>query len=229
MTFYQQLVTKTVPWPGVLDVSLLPKATVAAGHRLADAAKTGDWLVVMKLLDDETVLVPHQWRPGGRAWFTILHQAAWHGSAPGVADTLIKRGALRSLRDAKGRTAFDVAAEYDQPYDLRMLLKPPPSPVAPHRITLIDEHLSEVIDARISQIFANRRPRQSLRYPSVEILHELPQWSVWFPIPHMHGGFHIELRYQYLEVISWNLEPCGTRQMHVITHEGAVLVSEEPA
>jgi hypothetical protein len=45
----------------------------------------------------------------------------------------------------------------------------------------------------------------------------------------MHGGFHIELRYQYLEVINWNLEPGGTCQMHVITHEGAVLVNEAPA
>jgi hypothetical protein len=229
MTFYLQLTTKTVWWPGVHDVSLLPKTTVVAGHRLADAAKMGDWPVVMKLLDDEKVLVPHQWRPGGNAWFTILHQAAWHGSPPEVADTLIKRGALRSLRDAKGRTAFDVAAEHDQPYDLRMLLKPRPSPLAPHRIDQINDHLTDVIDARINQLFANKKPGHALRYPSVEILHELPQWSVWFPIPNMHGGFHIVLRYQYLEVISWNLEPGGTRQMHVVTHEGAVLVSEEPA
>jgi hypothetical protein len=229
MMFYQKLITNTVPWPGVLDVSLLPKATVAAGHRLADAAKSSDWPVVMKLLDDEKVLVPHQWRPGGKAWFTPLHQAAWHGSPPAVADTLIKRGALKSLRDAKGRSAFDVAAEHDKPYDLRMLLKPPPSPLAPHQIHQINDHLNRVIEGRIGRLFGNRMPRQKLRYPSVEILHELPQWSVWFPIPKMHGGFHIELRYQYLEVISWNLEPGGTRQMHVITHDSAVLVSEEPA
>lgn len=119
MSFYQQLMTKTVLWPGVLDVSLLPKTTVAAAHRLADAAKIGNWPMVMKLLDGEKVLVPHQWRPGGKAWFTVLHQAAWRGAPPEVADTLIKRGALRSLRDAQGRTAFDVAAEHDQPYALR--------------------------------------------------------------------------------------------------------------
>jgi len=228
-TFYQHLITKTVPWPGGLAVSRMPKTAVAAGHRLADAAKTGDWATVIKLLDEEQAVVPHQWRPGGKAWFTVLHQAAWHGAPPEIADTLIKRGALRTLRDAKGRTAFDVAAEHDQSYDLRMLLKPPPSPLAPHRIDQINAHLTDVIDGRIGQLQGNSQPRRMLRYPSVEILHELPQWSVWFPVLAMHGGFHIELRYQYLEVFSWNLEPNGSRQMHVITHEGAVLVNEESA
>jgi hypothetical protein len=229
MTFYQQLITKTVSWPGVLDVALLPDATVTAGHRLADAAKTADWPKVIKLLDEEQVLVPHQWRPGGKAWFTVLHQAAWHGSAPEVIDTLIKRGALRTLRDIKGRTAFDVAAEHDQPYALRKMLKPPPSPLSPERIDKINAHLAELIHTRISRLLAGRTPRNALRYPSVEILHELPQWSLWFPIPDMHGGFHIELRYRYLEVFSWNLEPGGTLQMHVVTHEGAILLSEDPA
>jgi len=228
-TFYQNLITKTVPWPGGLAVSRMPTATVAAGHLLADAAKKGDWETVTKLLDAEKALVPHQWRPGGKAWFTVLHQAAWHGAPPEIAETLIKRGALRTLRDAKGRTAFDVAAEHDQSYDLRKMLKPPSSPLAPHRIDQLNAHLIDLIDSRIRRLAGSSKPHCALRYPSVEILHELPQWSVWFPILAMHGGFHIELRYQYLEVFSWNLEPNGLRQMHVITHEGAVLVNEEPA
>ncbi len=107
MTFYQQLATKTVPWPGVLDVSLLPKTAVAAGHRLADAAKTGDWPVVMKLLDDEKVLVPHQWRPGGKAWFTIL--------ASGGLARLTSRG--RRHTDQAGRAT--VPARREGPHCIR--------------------------------------------------------------------------------------------------------------
>jgi hypothetical protein len=228
MTLYHNLIAKTVPWPGVLRPELLPKSAVAGGHRLANAAKQGDWPTVMTLLDEDKTLEPHQWRPGGSAWFTVLHQAAWHGAPPEVADTLIKRGALRSLRDAKGRTAFDVAAEHDQPYELRTLLKPKPSPLAPDRIKALDVHLAEVIDGRAGQLSSGRTPRPVLRYPPVEILHELPQWSLWFPVPGMHGGFHIELRLSYLEVLSWNLEPGGSLDMHVITHEGAVLVAEGP-
>ncbi len=45
MTWYQNLINKTVPWPGVLDADLLPKTAVAAGHRLADTAKQGDWVI----------------------------------------------------------------------------------------------------------------------------------------------------------------------------------------
>jgi hypothetical protein len=228
MTWYQNLIAKTVPWPGVLDADLLPKTAVAAGHHLADAAKQGDWPTVMMLLEEEKAVVAHQWRPGGSAWFTVLHQAAWHGAPPEVTEMLIKRGALRCLRDAKGRTAFDVAAEHDQSDELRTLLKPKPSPLAPDRIKALDVHLAEIIDSRAGRLSSGRTARPALRYPPVEILHELPQWSVWFPVPGMHGGFHIDLRLSYLEVLSWNLEPGGSLHMHVITHQGAVLVSKGP-
>ena len=68
-------------WNGVLDPSLLADDVVSAGHRLADAAKVGDWKTVFELLDDPTERVDvNWWRPGGTAWFTVLHQAAWHGA-----------------------------------------------------------------------------------------------------------------------------------------------------
>ncbi len=68
-------------WNGVLDPSLLADDVVSAGHRLADAAKVGDWTTVFELLDDPTERVDvNWWRPGGTAWFTVLHQAAWHGA-----------------------------------------------------------------------------------------------------------------------------------------------------
>ena len=68
-------------WNGVLDPSLLADDVVSAGHRLADAAKVGDWKTVFELLDDPTDRVDvNWWRPGGTAWFTVLHQAAWHGA-----------------------------------------------------------------------------------------------------------------------------------------------------
>ena len=86
----------------------------AASHRLADAAKTGDWSTVFDLLDDPDQLVDiNWWRPGGPAWFTVLHQAAWHGAPTEVAAELIRRGALRSLRDSRGRTAHDIRCQRD--------------------------------------------------------------------------------------------------------------------
>lgn len=228
MTWYQNLIAKTVPWPGVLDPKLLPASALSSGHHLADAAKHGDWPTVMALLDENEVLLAHQWRPGDPAWFTILHQAARHGAPLEVLDMLLNHGALRSLRDAQGRTAFDVAGEHDQPYQLRQLLKPRPSPVPPDRLKALDLHLAEVIDSRVDLLSNGQTTQQALRYPPVEILHELPQWSIWFPVPGMHGGFHIELRVGYLEVVSWNLQPGGSRHLHVVTHESALHIAQGP-
>ncbi len=80
-------------WRGVLDPGLLHDHVVAGSHRFADAAKAGEWSAVLTMLDDPTLLVDiNWWRPGGTAWFTALHQAAWHGApANVVAKRDIKR------------------------------------------------------------------------------------------------------------------------------------------
>ena len=99
-----------------------------------------------RLLDDPSQPVDiNWWRPGGTAWFTVLHQAAWHGAPTEVAAELIRRGALRSLTDSRGRTAYDirldkdseapgskgVVAQQQKTFVLReRYLKPPPS--VPH-------------------------------------------------------------------------------------------------
>lgn len=64
---------------------------------------------------------------------------------------------------------------------------------------------------------------------TADLLHELPQSNLCFSTPELRGTFHINLRYQYLEVITWKLELDGTQPMYVVTHEGAVLSGEGPA
>jgi hypothetical protein len=199
---------------------------VSAGHRLADAAKVGDWPGVLKVLDREwSWLVINQWRPGGTAWFTALHQAAWHGAPTEVAAELLDRGALRSLRDSEGRTAFDVAAEHDSTPELRELLRPPRSPLTRAQIRALDARLAELIHGRIGGRVYDGDLRTVLRYPPVEILHELPGQRVWFPLPAKYG-FHIELQRGALEVKSWCGLVEGSGQAHLVTTEGSVLVDE---
>ena len=99
-------------WNGVLDPTQYNADALQARHRLADAAKAGDWPVVLRLLDERgSPLTANDWRPGGTAWFTPLHQAAWHGAPSSVATELMARGALRTLTDARGRTALDIRTE----------------------------------------------------------------------------------------------------------------------
>lgn len=84
----------------------------AAQHRFADAAKAGDWATVFAMLDDPRTRVDvNGVRPGGSARFTALHQAAWHGAPAEIVSELIRHGAVRSSRDAKGQTPFDILVE----------------------------------------------------------------------------------------------------------------------
>ena len=226
MMSYSEIIRGARPWQGVLDTSVMADDMVSAGHRLADAAKDGNWPAVMKVLDSEwSWLVINQWRPGGTAWFTALHQAAWHDAPTEVVAELLDRGSLRSLRDSKGRTAFDVAVEHDGAPALRELLRPRRSPLTPAQIRALDARLAELIDARIHRRVFDGDLRKALRYPPVEILHELPGQRVWFPLPAKYG-FYIELQRGGLEVKSWCGLVEGSGQTHLVTPEGSVLVDQ---
>ncbi len=170
-------------WLGVLDPSLWTESFVADGHRLADAAKAGDWTTVLEMLRTDPHLGVNRWRPGSPKWFTVLHQAAWHGAPTAVVSALLELGALRSLRDAKSRTPQDVAAERGHAATLGEMLTPPPSPLDDGRIAILDQRLADVIDGRIREGQLDRgysggELRSALRYPPVGVMHEAPARSV---------------------------------------------------
>ncbi|OBB32646.1 ankyrin repeat domain-containing protein [Mycolicibacterium fortuitum] len=218
-------------WHGVLDPSLWSESFVADGHRIADAAKAGDWTTVLEMLRKDPHLGVNRWRPGSPKWFTILHQAAWHGASASVVSELLGHGALRSLRDGKGRTPQDVAVERGHAFALGQMLAPPQSPLDDQRVAILDQRLADVIDGRIREGQLDRGHsggdlRSALRYPPVGMMHEAPGQSVWFAVPGMYGGFRITLRQGYLESSSWCRVVGGSGQLHVITHEGVVLADE---
>lgn len=229
MTTYAEIRNNAPLWPGVMDRSLLGNRQAQAALYLADMAKRGKWSTVIRELDrGDHVVDVKAWRPGGKTWLTVLHQAGWHGVSADVASWLIEQGALRSQPDAAGRTAYDLAVEHQRSAELLEVLKPPPAALAPDRVAALNFQLTAVIDDLIQHLFRGGDLRQMLRYPPVEVLHELPRKQLWFPVPYLWGGFRIGLRDNDIEVVGGyrELDPVG--DVHVAT-VGYLITPEGPS
>ncbi|OBK83824.1 ankryin [Mycolicibacter sinensis] len=201
-----------------MDRSLLGNRQAQAALYLADAAKRGKWRhVVRELNRGDHVVDVKAWRPGGKTWLTVLHQAGWHGAPADVASWLIEQGALRSQPDAAGRTAYDIAVEHDRPAELLAVLRPPAAPLEADRIAALNAQLTGIIDDLIQQLFRGVDLRQMFRYPPVEVLHELPGKQLWFPVPYLWGGFRVGLADNDIELFGGyrELDPVG--EVHVAT------------
>lgn len=194
VTTYNEIRNDAPLWPGVMDRSLLGNRQAQAALYLADMAKRGNWRKVVRELDrGDQVVDIKAWRPGGKSWLTVLHQAGWHGAPPDIAAWLIERGALRSQSDSAGRTAYDLAVEHNRPAEVLAVLKPPAATLDRDRIAALNTQLSGIIDDLIQQLFRDVDLRQMFRYPPVEVLHELPGKQLWFPVPYLWGGFRVGL------------------------------------
>ncbi len=218
MTTYAEIRNNAPLWPGVMDRSLLGNRQAQAALYLADMAKRGNWRKVVRELDrGDQVVDVKAWRPGGKTWLTVLHQAGWHGASPDVAAWLIERGALRSQPDAAGRTAYDLAVEHDRPAALREVLEPPAASLDRGRIAALNAQLAGIIDDLIQQLFRGVDLRAMFRYPPVEVLHELPGKQLWFPVPYLWGGFRVGLLGDDVELFGGyrELDPLG--EVHVAT------------
>jgi hypothetical protein len=208
-------------WLGSLDRTVYNDSLGADSDRLADAARAGDWPAVFRVLDDSTWIGVNQWRVGGKSWFAPLHQAAWHGADLEVVDSLLARGAWRSLREASGKLPVDIARERGHAHLLDRLGLPETSPLEAERYTAWDEHLKRLVESRIARI-----EPVPLRYVSTEVVAREGLRPLWFAVPGMYGGFSIEVFKGRLFVESWSRVAEGSGQAHVITTAGAVLVDE---
>ncbi len=193
--------------------------------RLADAAKAGDWPVVLALLGRDRYLVNSS-RPGGKSLYAPLHQAAYNGAPVDIVDRLIRLGAFRTLRNAHGERALDVAERRGHRH-LHAVL----APVLHHQLPSAEllqmqAHFHAVIRGRIDEPL----PDHGLRLPELEALLELERPQMWFPVPGMCGGFSYWLETGGAEAKlvaeSWSRVSGGSGQRHEITPQGSELVDE---
>lgn len=208
-------------WPGVVEAWPFSKGLVDEINRLADLAKAGKWEEVFSLLDAESRITANQWRVGGDSWFTPLHQAAWLGASTQVVDELIRRGAWRSLRTAKGDRPIDIALRRNHHHLADLLAVDGPSDYQARQFAAWDKHLSELIRERTKFL----EPVKIRSVPTEVIVLE-PLENLYFAYPGMYGGFSMSTFRGRLFVESWSRVVGGSGQAHVITENGCVLVDE---
>lgn len=202
-------------WLGVLDAD-----DAGPGRQeLADAARDGDWARTVALAG--TTQAVNGWRPGGPSLYAPLHQAAHHGAPAEVVLELLALGAWRTLRTAEGERPVDVAVRRGHRHLVDLLQPPVTVPVGPEVLAPLDVQLAALVDSRIRPHIAVR-----LRHPSTEVLTELADDGLWYPVPGMYGGFHVRLREAHLYVRSWCRVVGGSGQAHLVTRDGSVLVEE---
>ena len=98
----------SVLWDGVIDSRALDEFERKNRCAIADAGREGNWDRLFDLLDAHPKHI-NSVRPDGLALYSPLHQAAWHGARPDIANRLIKMGAWRTLPNANGERAVDIA------------------------------------------------------------------------------------------------------------------------
>ena len=173
-------------WNGVdgLDErTRAPYWRIGIRHDLADAARSYDWPRVLGILDDHPDCVNAS-RPGGRACYAPLHQAAHGGASVPVVRRLLRMGAWRTLRTRSGERPIDVA-RWRGHHDLVPLL----TPVYRRRRVPLD--VLRRMQRHLHAVFREHRPGRApcLRLPEIEPLLEMGRERVYFEVPGMYGGF----------------------------------------
>ena len=212
-------------WDGVRKAETLKDDWVGTRHAVADAARDYRWLLLLALLKKTPELI-NTTRVDAPSLYAPLHQAA-HGGAPvEVAARLIRLGAWRTLRAARGERPVDIAARKGHAHLLELL-----QPVYAHEVPLdvlarIQTHFHEVIRGRVERLVREH----DLRLPELEPLLELPRPHLWFAVAGMYGGFSYTLEAagatSRLIAESWCRVCGGSGQRHLISAAGSTLVDE---
>lgn len=216
-----------VYWDGVTKNEDFSDEEADRRKILADAAKSCDWAMVIKLVEGNKNYA-NACRLGGNSYFSPLHHAAYNGAPAQIVMRLIEFGAWRTLQNAYGERPIDVAARQGQ-NQLQVPLEPVKKHSVPNGVLLkIEYNFHAIIRARLEQDLPDRN--LELRLPQLEPLLELDRPEMWFPVPGMYGGFRYRLENigadAKLVSSSWCRVVEGSVQRHEVTCRGSRLIAK---
>lgn len=217
---------RTLEWDGITQRTSNGDWLLAERDRLADAARAARWSEVVDVLRERPMLV-NSARLGGTSGFTPLHQAAYAGAPTRVVKELLHLGAWRTLRNAKGERAVDVARRKGQRALLGLLEPVIASALVEEKLRRLETQFHAVIRERVAREIVEHR----LRLPELEPMTEFGIGQrFWFPVPGMYGGFVYWLdgagEVPTLTAESWCRVVDGSGQRHRVTGTGYELVAE---
>lgn len=212
-------------WDGITRAETLHEGAVKIRHAAADAARDYDWPRLLELITEHPALINAS-RPGGSSRYAPLHQAA-HGGAPiEVVERLLERSAWRTLREARGEIARDIAARQGHEHLLQVLTPVLRREVPRERLAALQMHLHALVRGRAEVMVT----QHALRLPELEPLLEMDEPAMWFPVPGMYGGFSFTLvgagEAAILVCESWSRVVGGSGQRHEIDAQGIRLVEK---
>lgn len=212
----------TANWLGTQDRELWNERLVAAVDAVIDAARDGAWDSMLAQLTDPDRARPRDlvnaWRIGGRAWYTPIHHAAWHGAPVEVIHALLAAGSWTALRASDGRRPVDIALDRGHEH-LVALLTPTfarSGGLPGHDVRRINRRLSELI-LRVSDDYDSLRKRHFRHVDVTVLLEDAGPDRIHVPVPGMYGGLSLQMHDGTLRAGSWSRIIGGSEMTHEVT------------
>ena len=212
-------------WDGVTKSKTTNDERDSKLNNLFQLVEECDWNKIIREIKKSPELI-NSIKPDGINGFTLLHYAAVNNINVNFVKQLLKYGAWKTIRSFDGDTAFDIAERLSNTAVVS-ILKPEYKIIIPHKeVRILEKYFHELI----YEITEGLVIENSLRLPQLEVLLELGEVCMWFPVPGMYGGFNFYFTNMNgdfkLVSESWSRIVGESEQKHEISLNGILLVDE---
>jgi hypothetical protein len=196
--------TRLLFWVGQTQAEMGTIKLTESGRQLWLNARDGNWDEVLKTIPvrdhgyiEKCWPMANAFCPFHGMHYSFLHFAAYLGAPTEVVERLLEMGAWRSLQNAIGERALDVAAKRNHGH-LLGILQPEYKRHVPIGILLNMQQHFHVALADWDNLHRTFE-KYALRLPQLEPMLEVDRVKFRFEIEHWSGGFTYELAEDGLE------------------------------